>query len=166
MQTPPTPTPPRFNAAQRKPRHPSLLRTDIRSAALQELTLLQAKGLLVQALEELQHIDVDEADLQQAEHFHHAFVQILHTARVLHATVEAPVLEHMAHALRLHHTRHDRVAHALVSAWACVTVPAVTAAASAVLRAARTPSVKASADTSLAAAISAVRRSPPPEGWT
>lgn len=120
MQTPPTPTPPRFNAAQRKPRHPSLLRTDIRSAALQELTLLQAKGLLVQALEELQHIDVDEADLQQAEHFHHAFVQILHTARVLHATVEAPVLEHMAHALRLHHTRHDRVAHALVSAWACV----------------------------------------------
>lgn len=120
MQTAANPTPPRFNAAQRKPRHPALLRIDIRTAVLQELTPLQARDLLVQALEELQRIDVDEADLQQAEHFHHAFVQILHTAKVLHATVADAVQEHTAHALRLHHTHHDRVAHALVSAWTCV----------------------------------------------
>lgn len=120
MQAPSTHTSQLFNAAQRKPRHPSLLRTDIRTAVLQELTLLQVKGLLVQALEELQRIDVDDADLQQAEHFHHAFVQILHTAQALHATVADTVQEHTVHALRLHHTQHDRVAHALVSAWACV----------------------------------------------
>jgi hypothetical protein len=120
MQPPSSNTPQLFNAAQRKPRHPSLLRTDIATAVLKELTLLQAKGLLVQALDELQRIDADEADPQQAELFHHAFVQILHTAQVLHSTVAEPVLEHMAQALRLHHTQHDRVAHALVSAWTCV----------------------------------------------
>jgi hypothetical protein len=120
MQSPSSNTPQLFNATQRKPRHPSLLRTDILTAVLKDLTLLQAKGLLVQALDELQRIDVDDADPQQAERFHHAFVQILHTAQVLHATVAEPVLEHMAHALRLHHIHHDRVAHALVSAWTCV----------------------------------------------
>ena len=120
MQSPSSNTPQLFNAAQRKPRHPSLLRTGILTADLKDLTLLQAKGLQVQALDELQRIDVDDADPQQAEHFHHAFVQILHTAQVLHSTVAEPVLEHMAHALRLHHTQHDRVAHALVSAWTCV----------------------------------------------
>lgn len=120
MQAPSTHTPQLFNVAQRKPRYPSLLRTDIRFTVLRDLALLQAKGLLVLALDELQRIDVDDADLKQAEHFHHAFVQILQTAQALHDSVADPVLQHMVHALRLHHTQHDRVAHALVSAWTCL----------------------------------------------
>ena len=97
-----------------------LLRTDIRAAARHDMPLLQAQGLLLQALDELQLLPIDDADTQLPGRFHESFVQILHLAHALHHTVEETVLEHMSHALRVHYANHDRVAHALVSAWTCV----------------------------------------------
>ncbi|MDP2249449.1 MAG: hypothetical protein Q8K14_03335 [Hydrogenophaga sp.] len=99
---------------------PPLLRTDIRSAARHDIPLVQAQGLLLQALDELQLIPINDEDAQLPGRFHESFVQILHLAHGLHHTVEETVLEHMSHALRVHYANHDRVAHALVSAWTCV----------------------------------------------
>lgn len=97
-----------------------LLRTEIRAATRHDITPSQAQGLLLQALDELQLIPIDDADTQLPGRFHESFVQILHIARAQHHTVEETVLEHMSHALRVHYANHDRVAHALVSAWTCV----------------------------------------------
>ncbi|WP_332739816.1 hypothetical protein [Hydrogenophaga sp.] len=97
-----------------------LLRTEIRAAARHDITPSQAQGLLLQALDELQLIAIDDADTQLAARFHESFVQILHMAQAQHHTVEETVIERMSHALRVHYASHDRVAHALVSAWTCV----------------------------------------------
>lgn len=97
-----------------------LLRSDIRTATRHDLTPSQAQALLLQALDELRLVPGDDADHAHAERLHECFVQILHTAQALHPTVEAAVLEHMVHSLREHHAQHDRVAHALVSAWTAV----------------------------------------------
>ena len=97
-----------------------LLRTDIRAATRHDVTPSQAQGLLLQALDELQLIPIDDADTQLPGRFHESFVQILHIARAQHHTVEETVIERMSHALRVHYAIHDRVAHALVSAWTCV----------------------------------------------
>ncbi len=97
-----------------------LLRTDIRAATRHDVTPSQAQGLLLQALDELQLIPIDNADTQLPGRFHESFVQILHIARTQHHTVEETVIERMSHALRVHYANHDRVAHALVSAWTCV----------------------------------------------
>lgn len=110
----------RIHALRRPVQVPPLLRSDIRAAARHDITLPQARGLLLQALDELQMIPIDDADHQQPDRFHESFVQILHIAQSLHHTAEEAVLEHMSHALRVHYAHHDRVAHALVSAWTCV----------------------------------------------
>lgn len=97
-----------------------LLRTDLRTATRHGTTPQQAQGLLLQALDELRQVSIDEVDAQLAARFHEAFVQILHAAHALHHTVEEAVLEHMSQALHEHWIQHERVAHALVSAWTCV----------------------------------------------
>ena len=97
-----------------------LLRSDIRTATRHDLTPSQAQALLLQALDELRLVATEEADHAHAERLHECFVQILHTAQALHPTVETAVLQHMVHSLREHHAQHDRVAHALVSAWTAV----------------------------------------------
>jgi hypothetical protein len=119
MQATDTPRP--FSTTQRPAQHQSLLRTHIQAAHHNDVTLPQAQALLIQALDELQLVPIDGADPQQADRFHEAFVQILHVAHALHPTVEGAVLEHMAHALRVHFADHDRVAHALVSSWTSTT---------------------------------------------
>lgn len=119
MQPSATPTQ-RLNALRRPTQAQPLLRADIRAALRHDITLPQAQGLLVQALDELQLIPIDDADRLQPDRFHESFVQILHIAQSLHPTVEKTVIEHMSHALRVHYANHDRVAHALVSAWTCV----------------------------------------------
>jgi hypothetical protein len=112
--TPPTITPVRPAPAQ------PLLRTDVRGALQHGIPRLQAQGILIEALDELHMGHINDADPHQPEQFHQAFVLILRTAKTLHTTAEEAVLEHMTHALRTHYTRHDRVAHALVSAWSAV----------------------------------------------
>lgn len=119
MQATETPRP--FSTTQRPPQHQSLLRTHVHAALQHDVTLLQAQALLIQALDELQSVPLDDADPQQPDRFHEAFVQILHVAHALHPTVEEAVLEHMTHALRVHFADHDHVAHALASSWTSTT---------------------------------------------
>lgn len=99
-----------------------LLRTNVTSALQHGIPRLQAQGVLIQALDELHMVHIDDADLHQPAHFHHAFVLILRAAKALNTSVEETVLEHMTHALRIHYTKHDRVAHALISAWSAVEI--------------------------------------------
>lgn len=99
---------------------PPLLRTDARSALQHGIPRLQAQGILIEALDELHMVHINDTDPHQPEQFHQAFVLILRTAQTLHTTAEETVLEHMTHALRIHYSKHDRVAHALLSAWAAV----------------------------------------------
>ena len=109
-----------FSTTQRPAHHQPLLRNKVQTTLQHDLTLLQAQSLLTQALDELQRVPIDDADAQQADRFHEAFVQILHAAHLLHPTVEQAVQEHMTHALRVHFADHDHIAHALVSSWTSV----------------------------------------------
>lgn len=110
----------RLRAFRHTPFAPSLLRCDLRTATRNDLTPSQAQALLLQALDELRLAPAHGADRAHTQRLHEASVQILHTAQALHPSVEKAVLEHMVHSLREHHTQHDRVAHALVSAWTAV----------------------------------------------
>lgn len=112
-------TPTTITPAPPAPTQP-LLRTDVRSALQHGIPRLQAQGVLIEALYELHMVHINDADSHQPEQFHQAFVLILNTALALHTSAEDTVLEHMTHALRIHYTKHDRVAHALVSAWSAV----------------------------------------------
>lgn len=112
-------TPTHVTPLRHAPAQP-LLRTDVRSALEHGIPRLQAQGILYQALDELHMVHINGADPHQPGQFHQAFVEVLQTAKALHVTVEEAVLEHMSHALRIHYTQHDRVAHALVSAWSAV----------------------------------------------
>lgn len=112
-------TPTTITPAPPAPTQP-LLRTDVRSALQHGIPRLQAQGVLIEALDELHMVHINDADPHQPEQFHQAFVLILNTALALHTSAEDTVLEHMTHALRIHYTKHDRVAHALVSAWSAV----------------------------------------------
>lgn len=110
----------RLRALRHTPPAPSLLRCDLRTATRSDLTLSQAQSLLLEALDELRLVPAHGEDRAHAQRLHEVFVHILHTAQALHPTVEKAVLQHMVQSLREHHTQHDRVAHALVSAWTAV----------------------------------------------
>lgn len=100
-----------------------LFTADISACLSREVTHVHAQARLIQALDELQRVRIDApASPDLAERFHRAFVHILQIAQTRHLSVEGMVVDHMSHALRVHFSAHDRIAHALVSSWTRVPV--------------------------------------------